>query len=126
MPIDVATTSVLLTASVGVAEAPADGQSPESLLQRSELAMFASKRSGGDRTQRFSIEMDAEASRQAEIRADIAQAIRNSDFSLDYQAVFQHSTGQVAGVEALVRWVRDGERITAGRFIDSIEQTGQI
>jgi diguanylate cyclase (GGDEF)-like protein len=115
-----------VTAAVGVARAPADARTAEDLLLCADLAMYAAKNRGGDRFEPFNSVIGTEAVSKARLRHDLASALRNDDFCLHYQPIFESNGTRVAGVEALARWVRDGEPVSAGEFVPFAEQSGQI
>jgi EAL domain-containing protein (putative c-di-GMP-specific phosphodiesterase class I) len=90
-------------ASIGVAIANAATGADE-LLVDAELALRVAKRSGRGRVELFSPEMHLDSIRRVELEAEIRQALAAGEFSLDYQPVLRLQTGQVVGVEALLRW----------------------
>ncbi|MFL6240973.1 MAG: putative bifunctional diguanylate cyclase/phosphodiesterase [Actinomycetes bacterium] len=90
-------------ASIGGALAH-PGAAADELLVDAELALRAAKRSGRGRMALFSPEMHVEAIRRVELEAEIRQALTAGEFSLDYQPVLRLATGEVVGVEALLRW----------------------
>ena len=115
-----------VTAAVGVARAPSDARTAEDLLLCADLAMYAAKNRGGDRFERFNAVIGTEAVTKARLRHELASALRNDDFCLHYQPIFEGDGTRMAGVEALARWVRDGEPVAAGEFVPFAEQSGQI
>lgn len=115
-----------ITASIGIATFPADGDRPDELITRADLAMYAAKNAGGDRCMEFSAELGSEAMDRAQLRHDLARAVRRGEFQLVYQPIVSLESDTVAGVEALARWSHDGELIPAARFMAFAERTGQI
>jgi len=115
-----------VTAAVGVARAPTDARTAEDLLLCADLAMYAAKNRGGDRFEPFNAVIGTEAVTKARLRHDLASALRAGEFCLHYQPIFASNGTRMAGVEALARWVRDGEPVAAGEFVPFAEQSGQI
>ncbi|MFM2438316.1 MAG: hypothetical protein RLZ55_1135, partial [Actinomycetota bacterium] len=125
-PIVVGDLTVLVTASVGSAVCPRDADTVRGLLVQADLAMFSAKSAGGDRYQPFTPSLSNEAVGEARLRQDLSAALRARMFDIDYQPIVDVRTGQPRGAEALVRWIRDGERVSAGQFISFAERSGQI
>lgn len=125
-PIEVADSVLLVTPSVGVARFPGDAASSSELRVAADLAMYAAKAGGGDRVEEFHPALVTAAAARAQLRHDLSAALHAGAFDLEYQPIYDAETAQLAGAEALVRWVRDGRKVTAGEFIEFAEQSGQI
>ncbi len=118
--------SVPLSASVGVAVAQPDARDPHQLLSDADAAMFAAKSMGRDRVRLFSPGL-REAARW---RLEVATRLRDEAIDqlvVHYQPVVRLDTGELEGVEALVRW-QHPERGLLGpdTFLSVAEETGQI
>lgn len=125
-PYDVADATATLAASAGLVHYPVDGQSLEGLIRNADLAMYTAKADGGNQARWFGPEMLSVAEESARLRSNLRKALDHREFSLDYQPVVSPVTGELHGVEALLRW-QDGEvRRSAGEFIDEAERSGQI
>ncbi len=125
-PIRVGDAVVQVTAAIGIATAPPDATTAEELLRSADLAMYAAKQSGGDSFQHFTATIGTEAVAKASLRQALAEALRTGDFVAHYQPIYEADGMRLAAVEALVRWVRDGEPVAAGEFVPFAETTGQI
>ena len=116
-----------LTASLGVALFPADGDSADDLLKSSDLAMARAKQEGRNTFRFFVPSMDAAVRERAGIESGLHEAIEDEQFLLHYQPQIDLKTGAVIGVEALLRWNRPGEGIIApGRFLPVAEELGLV
>ena len=82
---------IVATASVGVALAPADGNSPERLLKSADLALYKGKADGRNCIRFFLPEMDAELQARIELERTIRDAVLHDRFELHYQPVFEMS-----------------------------------
>jgi diguanylate cyclase (GGDEF)-like protein len=116
-----------LTASMGVAHYPHDGLTAEALIANADAALFRAKEFGRDNVQLFTSEMklglEGRLFRQEEMR----RGLREDEFVLYYQPQVSLATGQIMGVEALVRWRHPTLGLLApGEFISLAEQTGLI
>lgn len=115
-----------VSASVGIAVHAQDGRTAEELLDNADTAMYAAKSQGGDRHAYFTQDMNDRADERSELRRELAGAVRAGDFELHYQPVIDVETGQLAHVEALLRWRRGSELATADTFITHALDTGQL
>ncbi|MFN8125053.1 MAG: EAL domain-containing protein [Candidatus Nanopelagicales bacterium] len=127
-PIVIDNATALVTGSIGVATCPADGTTASALLSRADLAMYAAKNSGGDRWTRFSADLGSLAAGRADLRHNLAAAVRSGQFELDVQPIVAVAIAgePVIGVEVLARWQTETERLPAGQFIEFATTTGQI
>ena len=117
---------VRVSASMGIAIFPQEGTTTKDLLRAADAAMYAVKRQGGDAYAYFDQSMNVAAGVRRARHMEIATAIENGDFVMYYQPVVDANSNAVWGVEALVRWVRDGDVVTAGDFVPFCEASGQI
>ncbi len=125
-PISVGEAEVVISGSMGVAVYPEDGLTPEDLMRSADAAMYAIKKRTGDGYEYFRADLTREAEIRHHLRSDLGDAIRDESFSLHYQPILSAVSGEVWGVEALMRWHRDGEIVAAEEFIAFSESTGQI
>lgn len=95
---------VRISASVGIARAPADGETAGALLKSADLALSNAKRTGRGSFKLFNPEMRARSGLRRKIEADLRQAIAKGSLEVHYQPLVSLDTGELAGAEALVRW----------------------
>ena len=114
-----------VTVSIGVAIGRYD--TPDALLRDADLALYSAKAAGKDRYALFDPSMYEGIEDRLALEADLASALQSDQFFLLYQPIFELATGQLAGVEALLRW-RHPERgvILPERFIPLAEDSGMI
>jgi diguanylate cyclase (GGDEF)-like protein len=111
------------TVSIGVALAPADGDTPERLLKSADLAVYKSKAEGRNCVRFFSPEMDAELQGRIALEEVIRNAVLHDGFELHYQPIFQMSDRRLIGFEALIRLPKaDGALIPPLTFIPVAEE----
>ena len=114
---------ITTTVSVGVAIAPADGNSPERLLKSADLALYASKADGRDCVRVFLPEMDAELQARIDLERVIRDAVAHDRFELHYQPLFEMPDRHLIGFEALIRLPKqDGTLIPPMTFIPIAEE----
>ncbi|GGB95292.1 hypothetical protein GCM10011352_21720 [Marinobacterium zhoushanense] len=127
MPVLVNATEVRITASIGAAVYPLDGDSAGELLSSAEAALHQSKELGQNKYSFFSQELHQKRRSRYMIAAQLHRALEKSEFSLVYQPKIRLTTGEVVGVEALIRWhnVELGT-VPPDLFIPLAEDTGLI
>lgn len=116
-----------VTTSIGIARAPADGDSAQQLIQNADVAMYDSKRRRRNGWQAFSPELASRQQERLQAETQLRRALDNGEFHLVYQPQVDLRTGRILYAEALVRWHNPqlGE-MRPDRFIDLAETTGDI
>ncbi|MFL6582203.1 MAG: putative bifunctional diguanylate cyclase/phosphodiesterase [Burkholderiales bacterium] len=95
---------VQISASVGISVYPDDGQTMEDLIRNADAAMYHSKKSGRNRFEFFTAELNAPVAERLVLANQLRGAIENNELTLHYQPQFDTATSQLIGAEALVRW----------------------
>ena len=95
---------VSIGASIGVAVAPDDGATADSLVRNADLALYAAKAAGKGVHRFYEHEMHANAKDRRQIELDLRKAITEGGFHLAYQPVVHAKSEKVTGFEALIRW----------------------
>jgi diguanylate cyclase (GGDEF)-like protein/PAS domain S-box-containing protein len=125
-PINLQDREVTVATSVGLARG-APGLRADDLIRNADTAMYAAKTGARGGYQWFQPEMHAERVARAQIQAELTPALERSEFRLAYQPIVALDTGQVRGIEALVRWTHPtrGE-LLPGAFLGFAESSGII
>ncbi|WP_158633388.1 bifunctional diguanylate cyclase/phosphodiesterase [Tautonia sociabilis] len=125
-PVVVEGKALVVGGSVGIALCPDHGSDAATLLKRADIAMYAAKRGRLGRVL-YASELPECTPQRLQLIGDLRRAIEEGRLRLHYQPKVALPTGEVAGVEALVRWNHPTEGLIApGRFIPLAEQTGMI
>ena len=126
-PYDVGGHRVMISASVGVALAPADGHDADDLLRKADVALYRAKAGGGSCSCFFEPEMQAQLQSRLVMEADLRDVLERRQLELFYQPLFDLREDRVCGFEALLRW-RHPERglVLPDQFIPVAEATGLI
>jgi diguanylate cyclase (GGDEF)-like protein len=125
-PFPVAGRTVYIGSSIGIA-ARAGGAAASELLGNADVAMYRAKRAGSGQVVVFEPEMHAEQLTRLELRADLQNALVAGQFRLDVQPLVRLGTGELDGVEALLRWHHPRRGIVLpDQFISITEETGLI
>lgn len=115
-----------VTASIGAALYPKDGESAGDLMRNADVAMYRAKELGHNTYQMFSADLGEGITRRKQIGGQLKEALERSEFELFYQPIYTVARTLV-GFEALIRFRRpDLKSISPGEFIPVAEQTGQI
>ena len=126
-PFDIAASDVPypVTASIGIAED--DGGSADDLLRDADVALRRAKEAGKERALVFNSSMQLAVEERRTLERDLRTALQDDQFFLQYQPVFDLTSGVVTGVEALLRW-RHPDRgvVQPDDFIPVLEANGQI
>ncbi|MBR8256349.1 EAL domain-containing protein [Burkholderia ambifaria] len=116
-----------VTTSVGVSLCPTDGANAETLLKTADAALYAAKEHGRNCYRFYTRELGARVEEQTILENALHQAVANHELELYYQPKVDLKTGQISGVEALIRWRRPGIGvIPPDRFIPIAEDCGLI
>jgi diguanylate cyclase (GGDEF)-like protein/PAS domain S-box-containing protein len=118
---------IVLTASIGIALYPGDGDSPSELLRNADLAMYHSKNAGRNTYSWFNEGMNRGISRRLYLEEQMRGALEREEFDVYYQPKINLATGSCIGAEALVRWhSRVLGAVPPAEFVPIAEQTGFI
>ena len=116
-----------VSASIGVALFPEDGEEFDELVRHADMAMYQAKEEGRSRFSFYQTHMDAVLAERLELERELAEAIRSGQLVLHYQPIVDGASGEVASVEALVRWQHPLRGLLyPGAFIPVAEDSGQI
>lgn len=107
-PIQLDNRETKASCSVGISLFPDDGLTPEALLKHADMAMYQAKEKGRGHHQFFNAKLEVELQQRIALEQALHQAVPQCAFELHYQPQVDISSGQVIGVEALLRWHRPG------------------
>jgi diguanylate cyclase (GGDEF)-like protein len=115
----------VVRASIGIATALGDA-SADTLLAQAGQALSAAKATGGNTSRRYQAELGHSDRARFDLETALHQALERNELVLHYQPIVDPRTRRLAGVEALMRWQRDGRLVQPGEFIPIAEETGLI
>ena len=126
-PFGVGGQEVFVSASIGLALYPLDGEDAESLTKNAGAAMHFAKDQGRDNYQFYSRDMNATALEKLSLESQLRKALERDELLLYFQPKISTTTGAVAGVEALIRWKHpELGMVPPSQFIPVAEETGLI
>ena len=116
-----------LAASIGVVTYPKDGTEAETLLRHADLAMYRAKDSGRNTYRLFEPDMNGYTAERQSLESGLHRAVERHEFVLHYQPIMRLDSGELIGVEALVRW-RHPQRglVLPAQFVPIAEESGFI
>lgn len=125
-PLEISGQEVRVTASIGVAVSPTDGDEPDALMQKAMTAAFGAKDRGRNRYHFHQSELNSRALERTALIAGLRRALTRGEFELHYQPEVNVQTGRIECIEALLRWRHpDVGIIPAADFFSAAEQ-GQL
>lgn len=117
----------VVKASIGIAFYPTDGKSPQEILKNADTAMYFAKNLGGNRYQFFQEQLNQDVVNQLHTENLIRYGLQHELFRVYYQPKVDVKTGQLCGMEALVRFEHpENGLVSPAEFIPMAEETGQI
>lgn len=126
-PYDIDNHTINIGASIGVALAPRDSQSPVGLLKCSDLALYRSKSGGRGRVVWYAPEMQDALVRKRQIETELRDALANDELIVFYQPIVDSRSATVVCMEALLRWRNPARGLVSPmEFIPIAEETGLI
>ena len=116
-----------ITSSIGIVLYPEDGHDPQALLRNADTAMYHAKHEGANRYLFFNDSMNKLAVKRLQVENLIRHGLKEDYFTVFYQPKMDIVTGQLVGMEALVRFITPKKGlISPASFIPVAEETGQI
>ncbi|MDO9075751.1 MAG: EAL domain-containing protein, partial [Rubrivivax sp.] len=125
-PIFVSGQECFVTASVGVAIFPRDGNTVVDLLRNSDVAMYSVKAQGRNNSAVYSPQLAGRGREKLELETALHKAIERDELVLHYQPKIDVRGARMVGAEALMRWQRGGKLVPPADFIPLAEDTGLI
>ncbi|GLY97115.1 EAL domain-containing protein [Actinoplanes sp. NBRC 103695] len=126
-PFRVADRDIFIGASIGVAISRETSEHSDVLLNNADVAMYRAKKEGPGKMVVYEPYMHTEALNVLSLRGDLQKALDAGEFALQYQPLIRLETGEVAGVEALIRWHSPGRGLVSPvDFIPIAEESGLI
>ena len=125
-PIFVGGQECFVTASVGIALFPRDGNSVADLMRNSDVAMYAVKAQGRNAASLYRPQLAGKGREKLELESALHKALERGELVLHYQPKIDVRGARMVGAEALMRWNRNGVLVAPAEFIPLAEETGLI
>ena len=119
--------TVYVSASIGIAVYPMDGETDQELIKHADQAMYEAKRKGRNQAKYFIPAMQTSLDKHHQLGVDLRFALQNNEFFLDYQPIIDFKDGRIVKAEALIRWNHPTLGLLGPmEFIPIAEETGII
>ncbi|HTN65115.1 MAG TPA: EAL domain-containing protein [Burkholderiaceae bacterium] len=116
-----------VTASIGIALYPRDGEDEQTLMKNADIAMYFAKSEGKNNYQFYSNDITSQTLERLTLENNLRHAMARNEFTLHYQAKRDLKKGTITGVEALLRWDNpELGSVSPAQFIPAAEETGLI
>jgi diguanylate cyclase (GGDEF)-like protein/PAS domain S-box-containing protein len=126
-PYDIMGMHLHVSASMGIACYPDDGDTPEVLVRNADAAMYLAKEQGRNNFQFYAPELNASILSRLKLEMELRHALAARQFELYYQPKVAMADGRLCGAEALIRWRNgEGQLVPPNRFIPVAEECGLI
>jgi diguanylate cyclase (GGDEF)-like protein/PAS domain S-box-containing protein len=113
--------------SIGISVYPEDGEDAETIIKSADTAMYHAKESGRNNFQFFKADMNVKAVERQSVEGSLRRALERQEFLLHYQPKVNLDTGEITGVEALIRWQQpDRGLVLPSQFVPIAEDCGLI
>ncbi len=127
VPLEIKHHHLIITASIGIAIYPSDGDDPSSLIKHADTAMYLAKESGKNRYKFYTNVLSNEIQTKLDIDIALHNAIKNKEFYIMLQPQYDLKTKKIIAYEALIRWENhDMGNISPDIFIPVAEDSGTI
>lgn len=126
-PVSVDGKEIFVTACIGIGLYPFDGIEVNTLMKNANVALHHAKTAGGGSFQYYAAQMNATAWHRLTMQTELHHALEREEFVLHYQPKVDLASGEIIGMEALLRWQSPERGLVApGAFIPLLEETGLI
>jgi diguanylate cyclase (GGDEF)-like protein len=127
LPLQLDSRELHIKASLGIALAPYDGEDADTLLKNADAAMYRAKQQGRNNYQLYTQAIGTKAQERLVLENNLYRALERQEFQLYYQPQIDLQTGEIVGMEALIRWQNpELGFISPSQFIPLAEETGLI
>ncbi|WNQ13816.1 EAL domain-containing protein [Paenibacillus aurantius] len=126
-PFTVGEHELFLTPSIGISLYPDDGQDVDSLIKMADASMYKVKENGGNHYELYTTALKEANEERLTLHTNLRRALERKEFYLEYQPKLNLKTGEVYGMEALLRWENEElGKVSPDRFIPVAEDSKQI
>ena len=126
LPFEIGGHEIFTSVSIGIAFSASGYTRPQDVLRDADIAMYRAKANGKARHEVFDAAMHERALNLLQFETDLRRAIDRGELRVFYQPIVAMADGSTRGVEALIRWQRGEQLVSADEIISVAEETGLI
>jgi diguanylate cyclase (GGDEF)-like protein/PAS domain S-box-containing protein len=126
VPFHIGAHEIFTSVSIGIALSTTGYERPQDVLRDADIAMYRAKAGGKARHELFDVAMHERAVKLLALETDLRRAIDRDELRVHYQPIVELQSGRLAGFEALVRWQRGDQLVSAEEIVPLAEETGLI
>ncbi|RZD16401.1 MAG: EAL domain-containing protein [Candidatus Acididesulfobacter guangdongensis] len=119
-------TEVDIFYNIGVSLYPEDGHDSKTLISKAQISLSNAKEMGDNAVSFYNSDLEKNIRKSLTFKRELQEAIKNKELVLYFQPYYNTKTGKLAGMEALLRWIKNGNIIPPSEFIPELEKTALI
>lgn len=112
--------------NIGVSLYPEDGHDSKTLISKAQISLSNAKEIGDNAVSFYNSDLEKNIRKSLTFKRELQEAIKNKELALYFQPYYNTKTGKLAGMEALLRWIKNGNIIPPSEFIPELEKTALI
>ena len=112
--------------NIGVSLYPEDGHDSKTLISKAQISLSNAKEIGDNAVSFYNSDLEKNIRKSLTFKRELQEAIKNKELALYFQPYYNTKTGKLAGMEALLRWIKNDNIIPPSEFIPELEKTALI
>ncbi len=112
--------------NIGVSLYPEDGNDSKSLISKAQISLSNAKETGNNTVSFYNSDLEKSMRKSLTFKRELQEALKNNELVIYFQPYYNTKTGRIAGMEALLRWIKNGSIIPPSEFIPELEKTALI
>lgn len=119
-------TKVDIFYNIGISLYPEDGSDSNTLVSKAQISLSNARETGENAVSFYNSDLEKNIRKSLTFKRELQKALKNKELTLYFQPYYNTKTGNIAGMEALLRWIKNGNIIPPSEFIPELEKTALI